>query len=197
MWKRRIRPDIPEINATSTADMAFMLLIFFLLTTSLETEKSISRRLVPLTDSVDVQPLIVKKRNLLDIRLDSEGKIYFKGHETSLSLLKELVRKCVENTSRNDSMPEVNQLTLPLIGEVPVFDAHILALRYDAHTDYNTYFAVQSILMEVYADICNDLSIKYFHVPYKQASSSQQEMVCTCCPIRISEHLFEKEGGTR
>ena len=62
MFGKRIKRGVPEINATSTADMAFMLLVFFLLATSMGVKKSIRRELPPSTDSVRVEPLRVKER---------------------------------------------------------------------------------------------------------------------------------------
>ena len=76
MFGKRIKRGVPEINATSTADMAFMLLVFFLLATSMGVKKSIRRELPPSTDSVRVEPLRVKERDLLVLRLDGEGRLF-------------------------------------------------------------------------------------------------------------------------
>ena len=92
MFGRRIKRDVPEINATSTADMAFMLLVFFLLATSMGSRKSIRQELAPPVDSTRVAPLQVKTRDLLIIRLDKDGQTYI-GDEAGRSLRHKNTRK--------------------------------------------------------------------------------------------------------
>ena len=153
MFGKRIKRGVPEINATSTADMAFMLLVFFLLATSMGVKKSIRRELPPSTDSVRVEPLRVKERDLLVLRLDGEGRLFAGSEEIPLTDVKERVKHFIANPDNEESLPEKHSREVPLLGTVEVTDTHGIALRYDPHTDYRTYFEVQNLLLEAYHEL--------------------------------------------
>lgn len=197
MFGKRIKRGVPEINATSTADMAFMLLVFFLLATSMGVKKSIRRELPPSTDSVRVEPLRVKERDLLVLRLDGEGRLFAGSEEIPLTDVKERVKHFIANPDNEESLPEKHPREIPLLGTVEVTDAHVIALRYDPHTDYRTYFEVQNLLLEAYHELRDAEAEKRFHCTFDRASSEQQEAIRACYPQRISETMTAEEKGGR
>lgn len=197
MFGKRIKRGVPEINATSTADMAFMLLVFFLLATSMGVKKSIRRELPPSTDSVRVEPLRVKERDLLVLRLDGEGRLFAGSEEIPLADVKERVKHFIANPDNEESLPEKHPREIPLLGTVEVTDAHVIALRYDPHTDYRTYFEVQNLLLEAYRELRDAEAEKRFHCTFDRASSEQQEAIRACYPQRISETMTAEEKGGR
>lgn len=197
MFGKRIKRGVPEINATSTADMAFMLLVFFLLATSMGVKKSIRRELPPSTDSVRVEPLRVKERDLLVLRLDGEGRLFAGPEEIPLTDVKERVKHFIANPDNEESLPEKHSREVPLLGTVEVTDAHVIALRYDPHTDYRTYFEVQNLLLEAYRELRDAEAEKRFHCTFDRASSEQQEAIRACYPQRISETMTAEEKGGR
>lgn len=197
MFGKRIKRGVPEINATSTADMAFMLLVFFLLATSMGVKKSIRRELPPSTDSVRVEPLRVKERDLLVLRLDGEGRLFAGSEEIPLTDVKERVKHFIANPDNEESLPEKHPREIPLLGTVEVTDAHVIALRYDPHTDYRTYFEVQNLLLEAYRELRDAEAEKRFHCTFDRASSEQQEAIRACYPQRISETMTAEEKGGR
>lgn len=197
MFGKRIKRGVPEINATSTADMAFMLLVFFLLATSMGVKKSIRRELPPSTDSVRVEPLRVKERDLLVLRLDGEGRLFAGPEEIPLTDVKERVKHFIANPDNEESLPEKHSREVPLLGTVEVTDAHVIALRYDPHTDYRTYFEVQNLLLEAYRELRDAEAEKRFHCTFDRASSEQQEDIRACYPQRISETMTAEEKGGR
>lgn len=197
MFGKRIKRGVPEINATSTADMAFMLLVFFLLATSMGVKKSIRRELPPSTDSVRVEPLRVKERDLLVLRLDGEGRLFAGPEEIPLTDVKERVKHFIANPDNEESLPEKHSREVPLLGTVEVTDTHVIALRYDPHTDYRTYFEVQSLLLEAYRELRDAEAEKRFHCTFDRASSEQQEAIRACYPQRISETMTAEEKGGR
>lgn len=197
MFGKRIKRGVPEINATSTADMAFMLLVFFLLATSMGVKKSIRRELPPSTDSVRVEPLRVKERDLLVLRLDGEGRLFAGPEEIPLTDVKERVKHFIANPDNEESLPEKHPREIPLLGTVEVTDTHVIALRYDPHTDYRTYFEVQNLLLEAYRELRDAEAEKRFHCTFDRASSEQQEAIRACYPQRISETMTAEEKGGR
>ena len=197
MFGKRIKRGVPEINATSTADMAFMLLVFFLLATSMGVKKSIRRELPPSTDSVRVEPLRVKERDLLVLRLDGEGRLFAGPEEIPLTDVKERVKHFIANPDNEESLPEKHLREVPLLGTVEVTDTHVIALRYDPHTDYQTYFEVQNLLLEAYRELRDAEAEKRFHCTFDRASSEQQEAIRACYPQRISETMTAEEKGGR
>jgi len=70
MLFRRKRQEIPALNTTSTADISFMLLIFFLVTSSMDADKGLLRQLPPPNDATEEQEVEIKKRNILELELD-------------------------------------------------------------------------------------------------------------------------------
>lgn len=197
MFGKRIKRGVPEINATSTADMAFMLLVFFLLATSMGVKKSIRRELPPSTDSVRVEPLRVKERDLLVLRLDGEGRLFAGPEEIPLTDVKERVKHFIANPDNEESLPEKHLREVPLLGTVEVTDTHVIALRYAPHTDYRTYFEVQNLLLEAYRELRDAEAEKRFHCTFDRASSEQQEAIRACYPQRISETMTAEEKGGR
>ena len=185
------------MTATSTADMAFMLLVFFLLATSMGVKKSIRRELPPSTDSVRVEPLRVKERDLLVLRLDGEGRLFAGSEEIPLTDVKERVKHFIANPDNEESLPEKHSREVPLLGTVEVTDTHVIALRYDPHTDYRTYFEVQNLLLEAYHELRDAEAEKRFHCTFDRATSEQQEAIRACYPQRISETMTAEEKGGR
>lgn len=195
MWNRRTKRDIPEINATSTADMAFMLLVFFLLTTSMEKEKVIPRILSPANDSVMVsKPVQVKKRNLLEIKINASGEILCNDRTVAINDLEETVRLFIENPENDSSLPEKHVRNIPLLGDVAVTDGHVIAIRYDEDTDYHSYFEVQNKVINVYRKLREELCHKAFHCEYKDADTDEKEALRAYYPQRISESMVIRKG---
>lgn len=194
MWNRRMKREIPEINATSTADMAFMLLVFFLLTTSMETEKVIQRILPSVNDSTSIsKPVQVKKRNLLEIRIDASDKILCNGEAVAMNELRRYVKAFIENADNDNSLPEKNLRHIPLLGDVYVTDCHIIAIHYTANTDYQSYFEVQNQVINAYKDLREELCCRAFHCHYKEADADEKEALRLYYPQRISESMLVKE----
>ena len=198
MFDRRIKREVPEINATSTADMAFMLLVFFLLATSMGTRKSIRQELTPPTDTTRVAPLQVKARDLLVIRLDKEGQAYIGDEAIAISDIKSRVKVFIENPTNASDMPERHKRELPLIGPTLVTDTHVVALQYDSQTSYKAYFSTLSQLREAYRELREAGTQKYFHCAFEEASAEQQEVIHACYPQRISETMLPPlKGGNK
>mgnify|MGYP000293776310 CR=1 FL=1 len=96
MGKKR---KTPGINGSSSADIAFMLLIFFLITTSMDTDKGLARRLPPPVpkDQKKNEQVDVNKRNLVVVLINSSNQILFNGEPTDIKQLKDKVKEFIDN----------------------------------------------------------------------------------------------------
>ncbi len=89
------REELPQPNTSSTADIAFLLLIFFLVTTSMAGDKGLSTRLPPPVDS-DVEQK-VEERNTLVVLVSQENKIMCQKREIELWELRDIAKEFIEN----------------------------------------------------------------------------------------------------
>ena len=92
-----MRRELPEINAGSMADIAFLLLIFFLVTTIIETDKGIFTKL-PRKEAIN-DPILFKEKNILDIIINPNNELLVENEITDMSNLTEI--------ARNLSRPEI------------------------------------------------------------------------------------------
>ena len=132
-----------------------------------------------------------------EIRLDGEGRLFAGPEEIPLTDVKERVKHFIANPDNEESLPEKHSREVPLLGTVEVTDTHVIALRYDPHTDYRTYFEVQNLLLEAYRELRDAEAEKRFHCTFDRASSEQQEAIRACYPQRISETMTAEEKGGR
>ena len=88
MFERK-RRRVPGLNTTATADISFMLLIFFLLASSMDTDKGLARQLPPPQDQHTEQEMVVKQRNVLEIALDADNQLTLGGDPITHTALTE------------------------------------------------------------------------------------------------------------
>ncbi len=157
---------VPGLNTTSTADISFMLLIFFLVTTSMDIDKGLSRQLPPENKNKQEQPVTnVKKDNLLTIKLDADNRILVNDKQEDVKNLK------------NDIIEFVRQR-----GE-----KHLISIESDRDAKYDVYFHIQNELIAAYTKLRNDKSQQIFHRGYASLSVEQKKKIQDMCPQRVAE----------
>ena len=103
MGKRKVQ----EINASSMADIAFLLLIFFLVTTTMSVDKGLSRRLPPpLPPNMEKPDIDVKKRNIFIVLVNSNNQLLVQGEPLDVKQLKEKAKLFIQNEANDASLPE-------------------------------------------------------------------------------------------
>ena len=131
MFQRRKR-HVPGINSSSSADIAFLLLVFFLVTTSIDSDKGIQRRLPPPIESGEIKKKTdIEKRNLLEIYINHENRIMVREEEIPLGQLKEFVKAFIATPQNRTDLPEKENREVHLIDEFMVRTKHIIALQND------------------------------------------------------------------
>ncbi|HHC80905.1 MAG TPA: biopolymer transporter ExbD [Flavobacteriia bacterium] len=164
------RRETPEINAGSMADIAFLLLIFFLVTTTMDVDTGISRKL-PEKQDPNIKPPILKEKNVFEVNVNRrneilvEGEIYMKIED-----LREAAKEFIDNGGGKDENGE--ECTWCEGKKDPASSDHpkkaIISLQSDRGTSYGTYIAVQNELVGAYTDLRNRLSEKLYGISYTQ-----------------------------
>ncbi|MDR5589271.1 biopolymer transporter ExbD [Christiangramia sediminicola] len=139
----------PEVNAGSMADIAFLLLIFFLVTTTIETDSGISRKL-PQWQPEDVEPPIIKQRNIFTVEVNSNNQLLVEEEEMELSELQEAAVEFLDNgAGTGDEACSFCQGAKDPASSVNPQKA-IISLMNNRGTEYGTYIAVQNELVAAY-----------------------------------------------
>ena len=166
MLIRRKQHETPGLNTTSTADISFMLLIFFLVTTSMDVDKGLLRQLPsPEPQKKEQQQSVVDKACLMELRLTAGDTLLVNGKPMQVSLLKEETIRFVHRLGKK----------------------HLISIESDRDADYNLYFQMQNQLMEAYSQLRNETAQKKYHRDYALLNNDQKEQVRNICPQRITE----------
>ena len=164
MFRKRYRQQIPELNTTSTADISFMLLIFFLVTSSMDTEKGLMRQLAP-PPIENQQPQDVNKDLVLQVTLDANDQLSCDGKAVTLQELQEAVT----------AMAQVNRT------------GHVISVEADRATTYEAYFRMQDAIVGAYHRLRERYSQEHYARPYHRLSPDERALVNDYYPQRISE----------
>jgi len=179
---------IPEINSSSSADIAFLLLIFFLVTSSLDSRTGIYRKMHPAAaENALKKRSDIEERNLLVFSIDSNNQIIYNNEEIALNEIKDLSKTFIANPNDLDFLPEKEELEIAEIGFFPVTSKHTLSLKIDRASTYQTYLSVLNELTGAYNELRNELAFTTFGVPFMRLNSEQKEAIRTIYPLRISE----------
>jgi len=161
MARRRERKGIPEINSGSMADIAFLLLIFFLVTTTMDQETGLPRELPRKMDE-ETKPPPVKERNVLLVYVNRNNDLLVNNEYGDISTLKQRVKAFIPNKTNKDNLPEKD--APESFGEEPndfVFQKSkgIVALQNDRLTSYSMYIQVQDVLTQAFNEMRNELAL--------------------------------------
>ncbi len=194
MGKRKRK--VPGINASSTADIAFMLLIFFLITTSMDTDRGLARRLPPPPENEKQKDdIIVKERNVLQIRLNKDDQLMIGGEWSDIKQLREKAKEFIANPKDDPNMPEKHAKTLPFFGNVMITEKHVISVQNDVGTSYDAYFQVQNELVAAYNELRDELAKAQFGKPLAECTEEQKDAISDYYPQKISEAEPKKYGG--
>jgi len=188
------RRALNEINAGSMADIAFLLLIFFLVTTTMDVDTGITRKLPPPLDP-EMEPPDVKDRNIFNILVNSSDRLQVQGKEGNVATLKDEAKEFLSNPYNREDLPEKNPKVIEGLGEYPVSKG-IISLKNDRGTSYDMYIQVQNELALAVQELRNELSIERFGVRFdKLFSEVQIKAIQKAIPMSISEAEPENVGG--
>ncbi len=171
MLIRRKLHERPELNTTSTADISFMLLIFFLVTTSMDVDKGLRRQLPPPQTEKVQQQSLVDKSKLLELKITAQNQLLVNGKPFHIDLLRNEVETFVQRVGK----------------------AHLISLSSDPQSEYDTYFKVQQQLVLAYKNVRNKLSQQQFNRSFAACTSAQRDAILDLCPQRVTE-IYQTEA---
>ena len=140
----------PEVNAGSMADIAFLLLIFFLVTTTIEKDSGLNRKLPPIEE--DIEPPIIKQRNIFTVLLNGKDQLLV---EEELMEIKDLRAAAIEFLDNNGDGTCTYCQGPKNASSSDNPDKAIISLKNDRETSYATYISVQNELVAAYNVIRN------------------------------------------
>lgn len=178
----------PEINAGSMADIAFLLLVFFLVTTTMDSDLGILRKLPPKIEAP--QSVKVLPRNVLNVWVNDQDALMVGGQPMEISALKDYVKTFILNPDNSFDKPEKTKKDVPFLGEVWV-SKQIISLQCDKGTSYGKYIHVQNQLARAYNELRNETALGRFGASYKHLQETNQkkkvDAIRKVYPQRISE----------
>ena len=185
----------PEINSSSTADIAFLLLCYFLMTTTMGDQSGLQRRLPPIPDSKQAQDQKVNRRNIVIVRINSADKLFAGNEAMDIAYLKDKMKEFLANPNNDPNLPEKEVKEVTGIGPVPVSKG-VISLQNDRGTTYSKYIAVQNELVKAINELRDEFSMREFGKKYSALDEDTQKIVRDCIPQNISE-AEPKDVGKR
>lgn len=187
----------PEINAGSMADIAFLLLIFFLVTTTMDVDSGILRVLPPPIDPNAPPPPPVRERNVFVVLIDFQDRLLVEGQPGNINTLREQTKEFLLNPNNDPNMPEKRMQDIENLGEVEV-SRGIISLQNDRGTSYEMYIAVQNELAAAINELRNSLSREKFGKPFDELTDEDLiKAIREAVPMAISEAEPKDIGGRR
>ena len=174
----------PGINTGSMADISFLLLTFFLLTSSINTEQGIPRRLPP--PSEEKTKVDINRRNVLDVRVNFNDEILAGSEMVPINQLTARAKDFLENPLNASHLPEKEIKLIENMGEYPVSKG-VLSLTNDQSTSYNMYVQVQNELQRAVNELRDKVSLQYFGKVYDKLDTALQKSIQKAVPMNISE----------
>ena len=185
----------PEINAGSMADIAFLLLIFFLVTTTMDVDTGITRKLPPPVENPD-EDVDVKDRNVLKILVNSHDMLMVDGKRMDIRQLKDKTKDFMAIHPDDPDYPEVTTKYIEELGKDFPATKGVISLKNDRGTSYNMYIQVQNELAKAFNEMKNEKSMELYGVKYTQLVDDKKiKVINKLVPVRISEAEPEDIGG--
>ena len=173
-----------------------MLLIFFLVTTTMDVDSGLERRLPPMPppDQEDDDTPPIKERNVFVVLVNANNQLLVEGEISRVEDLREKAKEFMANPYNEENLPEKEPKTVDFFGEVEVTKG-VISLRNDVGTQYGTYIAVQNELVGAINDLREELAKQKFGKSYDKLDRDQQGAIRDIYPSRISEAEPKKVGG--
>lgn len=172
--------SIPEINAGSMADIAFLLLIFFLVTTTMDSDSGITIKLPPHIEDVP-EPPPIKKKNVLEVLVNSNNQLLVEEKLMRVEQLRAMTKKFITNNGKDPDLSDNPQKA-------------VVSLKNDRATSYKTYIQVQNELKAAYREVREEYARNKYGRTFDQLAVDKQNEIVEMFPQKISEAEPETVG---
>jgi len=176
--KKLRKRKIPVINSTSAADLAFLLLVFFLITSSFDAKTGIYRNMPPAeAQNARKQKFNIQQKNLLVLTIGSDNRVIYNEEEIPINQIRELSKTFIVDS------------------DIP---KHVISLEVSRKARYQTYLSVISELTAAYNDLRNEAAVRDYQNSFLRLMPEEKDAIRTAYPMHISEselHAAKEEGG--
>jgi biopolymer transport protein ExbD len=186
--KKRV---VPEINAGSMADIAFLLLIFFLVTTTMDVDKGLLVKLPPWTEEQSEEQDI-KEKNIFVVLVNAQDQLLIESEYATLEDVRRLAKEFIDNNG-DGTCAECRGLRDPASSDNP--GKAVISLQNDRGTSYNMFVKVRNELLGAYSELRNELATRKYGRDYESLSEDDKEEVNAVYPQFISEAEPVQVGG--
>ena len=181
----------PEINASSQADIAFTVLIFFLVVSTMDIDTGIVRVLPPMADpNVKQEDIKVKERNLLLVFVSGSGNIMAGGKVISLNALKDKAKEFILNPLDDKDLPEKKPTDIEMPDgskwTYPVSEG-VISLQNTRDTSYQRYIEVQNELTRAFNEVRDEVAMSKFSKKFADLEEAERKVITKAIPMKISE----------
>ena len=185
------KKNIPEINASSQADIAFTVLIFFLVVSTMDVDTGIVRVLPPMADpNMKQEDIKVKERNLLLVFVSGSGNIMAGGKVVTIDALRDKAKEFILNPNNDTTLPEKKDEKIDMPDgskwTYPVSEG-VISLQNTRDTSYERYIEVQNALTRAYNEVRDDLSMQKFGKSFDDLNDAERKVITKAIPMKISE----------
>lgn len=189
---------VPEIPNASMADIAFMILIFFLVTTTMDVDSGLERRLPPPADpNQKNEDINVKERNIFVVLVNAQDQILCENELINVKSLRQKAKEFLDNPSNLETLPEKEIKDVPFFGQVEICKNAVISLQNDFGTTYGAYLMVQNELMAAVNELRNDKAMGKWNKKFDDLTEGQQDAIKLIYPQKISEAEPKKVGGIK
>ena len=175
MFFRRKHRDVPLLNTTSTADISFMLLVFFLVTSSMDTDKGLFRQLPPV-DGEQQKEIDISRSNVMQIRLDQNDSLWIDQKAVSFAALQQQVESFVASRQT---------------------EHYVVGVQTDRASSYAAYFEMQNTIVAAFHALREKMALQRYGHHFAQCTPEEHDIIVKRYPLRISEAQPTQEGGSR
>ena len=190
------KKKVPAMNTSSTADIAFLLLCYFLMTTTMGSQTGLSRRLPPMPDKDQkVEDQKINRRNIIVVKINSADRILAGNEPIDVSQLKDKIKEFLTNPANDPNLPEKEVIDIEGYGPCKVSKG-VISLQNDRGTSYQAYIAVQNELVKAVNEIRDDFSRANYSKVFAKLDEDKQAIVKKAVPQNISE-AEPKDVGKR
>ncbi len=186
----------PQVNAGSMADIAFLMLIFFLVTTTMEVDTGIMRQLPPPPLPDQPKPDF-RERNIMKILVNSSDRLLINNKIGDIRTLRAEVYDFMSIHVDNPDYPEVTKKYIENLGDVYTTKG-LISLKNDRGTSYEMYIKVQNEITAAFKEIKDKVAMEHFGKKFDQLLfEEQKDAINDAVPMRFSEAEPEDIGGKK
>ncbi len=179
---------VPEINGGSLADIAFMLLIFFLVATTMNVDSGLLRRLPPMPEEDQPKDAVkVKERNILKININKYDRFQVDGRPGDVNSLTEIVKEFILNPTNSKKLPERHAAkSIPYYGNFAVSKG-VVSIKNDRGTTYSVYLQIQNEVIRAFNEIRETEAKRLFRKSFADIPKEKQDAIKKAFPLSLSE----------